>query len=206
MRDVVLVPEHSQWWLLSPGMTLYYDRLLIHSKDYEEIMNAAGKSSYHAQVAQHLDALMRQGEEPCIEVVKDLKGLGDDYHKRGELIRDKLYALASDPQNPAISQKEIVRLTIWSGRFTRGKNLNWGPVDLRQVYRLLRSLAFKSGIAFSVVLCCRLGQNSVPNAVPDNQPKHSSELRLEKLAGRIIGIRWQPQLLSASGSRPHPTP
>jgi hypothetical protein len=112
MRDVVLVPEHSQWWLLSPGVTLYYDRLLIHNKDYEEVMNAAGKSSYHAQVAQHLDALVRQGEEPYIEVVKDLRGLGDDYHNRGELIRDKLYALAGNPHNPAISPKEIVRLTF----------------------------------------------------------------------------------------------
>ncbi|MGD0689266.1 MAG: hypothetical protein ABSA50_05775 [Candidatus Bathyarchaeia archaeon] len=36
-------------------------------------------------------------------VEQDLRGLGDDYDKRGELIRDKLYALAGDPHNPAIS-------------------------------------------------------------------------------------------------------
>lgn len=111
MREVLLAPEHSQWWLLSPGITLFFDRLVILRDDYENVMGSAGQSSYHAQIAQHLEALIRQGELPVIEIREKLATLKDNYKEKAEIVRANLYRIAENPDNPALSPLDIVKLT-----------------------------------------------------------------------------------------------
>lgn len=61
MRTVYLSPDHSSWWLLSPGITLYFDELCITQKDHQKLIERAGDSSYHEQLALHYERFMATG-------------------------------------------------------------------------------------------------------------------------------------------------
>ena len=113
MREVYLTPEHSKWWLLSPGVTIYYDRLKICKSDFEKVQKEAGNSSYHDQIALHLDAFISRDDYPEIEIIDDAElGLTENYQNRSEVLKNLLYRRAGDENDTTLTPREIVKLTI----------------------------------------------------------------------------------------------
>ncbi|MBQ4831489.1 hypothetical protein J8L84_19585 [Alteromonas sp. MMG017] len=114
MREVFLTPEHSKWWLLSPGVTIYYDKIKICESDYNKVLKEGAQSSYHNQIAMHLDSFSSRDDFPEIEIVKDVElGLAkEDYTKRSEVIKNLLFRRAQDRNDPTLEPKDLVKLTI----------------------------------------------------------------------------------------------
>lgn len=113
MREVYLTPEHSSWWLLSPGVTVYYDKLKICKSDFDKMLRAGGQSSYHDQIALHLDAFKSRSDFPEIEIIDDSELLlSDDYFQRAEVLKNILFKRAIDDSDPTLTPKDLVKLTI----------------------------------------------------------------------------------------------
>jgi hypothetical protein len=110
-REVILTPEHSQWWLLSPGVSLYYDTVKILESDLRKVLEAADQSSYHEEVAHRLEALQKEGEAPTLVVVPDYKGLEVDYAAQSSAILRELLDIARDPDNGLLDPKDLITLT-----------------------------------------------------------------------------------------------
>lgn len=70
MRTVYLPSDHSSWWLLSPGITLYFDEICIAQKDHQKLIERAGDSSYHEQLALHYERFTTSGATE-IRIVED---------------------------------------------------------------------------------------------------------------------------------------
>lgn len=73
MREVFLTPEHSKWWLLSPGVAIYYDKIKICESDFNKALKEGSQSSYHNQIATHLDSFTSREDFPEIEIIKDVE-------------------------------------------------------------------------------------------------------------------------------------
>jgi hypothetical protein len=113
MREIYLTPEHSKWWLLSPGVTIYYDRIKICQSDFDQIQRVAGQSSYHSQIALQLDALSSRNDFPEIEIIPDSAlELTENYQQRSEVLKNLLFRRAHDNQDPTLIPKDLVKLTI----------------------------------------------------------------------------------------------
>lgn len=114
MRSVLLTPEHSSWWLLSPGVTLYYDEVCILEADYRELLDQGGQSSYHEQVARNVEALVEQGQDPVIRIESDERFDVDrdveQQRRRAEVWREAVYAIASNPDDPTLDAVSLVEL------------------------------------------------------------------------------------------------
>jgi hypothetical protein len=113
MREVYLTPEHSSWWLLSPGVTIYYDKLKICKSDFDKMLKAGGQSSYHDQIALHLDAFKSRDDFPEIEIIDDSElPLAKDYFQRADILKNILFKRAADNSDPTLIPKDLVKLTI----------------------------------------------------------------------------------------------
>ncbi|HIJ29665.1 MAG TPA: hypothetical protein HPP65_05820 [Gammaproteobacteria bacterium] len=112
MREVYLTPEHSKWWLLSPGVTIYYDKIKICQSDYDKSLKEADQSSYHNQIALHLDAFLSRDDFPEIEIIPDDElNLVEDHPQRSEVIKNILFNRVEDKDDPTLEAKDLVKLT-----------------------------------------------------------------------------------------------
>lgn len=111
MRTVHLVPEHSQWWLLSPGLTLYYDRIRILKADYDRVFMESSHSSYNEQLATNL-SYMEKNSPSHIEVVNTMDGLRSDYDTRAESLREYLYKSAEDDDDTTVDPSDLLDLAL----------------------------------------------------------------------------------------------
>jgi hypothetical protein len=112
MREVYLAPEHSKWWLLSPGMTLYYDKINILSADFDKAQQESGQSSYHDQLAGHLDAFTRREDYPEISVVSDFSiGSEESLLDEAQSVFEDLTSRASSDDDPTLIPDDLIQLT-----------------------------------------------------------------------------------------------
>ncbi len=112
MRTTLLSPDHSSWWLLSPDLTLFFDRVVVLRSDYDQTLAEAGRSTYHSRAATHLQSLL--SEAPCeLEVVDSVPGLIDPARRSNveSSILEQFVAAARDEENPVLEPADVIQLT-----------------------------------------------------------------------------------------------
>lgn len=112
MRTIVLSPDHSSWWLLSPGVSLYFDRLQILKADYEKLLSESKNTSYHEAVASRLQQLVQEGI-PEIEVIESAPGVlaKDELEDISQALLDEILKAAANPNDEMIDSEGLLKLT-----------------------------------------------------------------------------------------------
>lgn len=100
MRKLFLPPGHSQWWLLSPGVMLYYDCICMLRRDFEETISKESMSSYHQAISRRLSSFtnLKEVNFELIDSYEILENYNNLYNIRKEsrYIRDSLIQQALD--------------------------------------------------------------------------------------------------------------
>lgn len=114
MRELLLPPGHSQWWLLSPGIMIYYDHICILKKDFEDVIERAPSSSYHARIAKHLEIVNKDQftELKIIESIPETTQICSP--KRAIKVRDELIRSALDPNDPTLTSQDVFKILFSS--------------------------------------------------------------------------------------------
>lgn len=60
-KTLCLAPECYKLWAIRPGLCFLYDRILIDTRDYDDIMRAADDSSYNIVLARNVERLRMEG-------------------------------------------------------------------------------------------------------------------------------------------------
>lgn len=97
MRIVHLTPDHSSWWLLSPGITLYFDELCIAQKDHQKLIERAGDSSYHEQLALHYERFKASGATQ-IRIIDDTEVKSNAIDIGASLARELIQTASDNPE------------------------------------------------------------------------------------------------------------
>lgn len=97
MRTVYLTPDHSSWWLLSPGITLYFDELCIAQKDHQKLIERAGDSSYHEQLALHYERFNSSGAIQ-IRIIDDTEVQSNALNVGSSFARNLILTARDNPQ------------------------------------------------------------------------------------------------------------
>lgn len=126
MRTVYLTPDHSSWWLLSPGITLYFDELCIARKDHQKLIQRAGDSSYHEQLALHYERFTASGTTQ-IKIIEDT-AVQSSAVDIGEQLANELLQTAKDYPDFIDPQHLIV--------LARNSFLNWIQYNERKLQYL----------------------------------------------------------------------
>ena len=110
MRELLLTPGHSQWWLLSPGIMIYYDRISILKKDFDSVIEKASSSSYHARIANHLEFLHKE-QFAELNIIDLLPNQLDKLNiNEAVKLKDNLIQVALDPEDPTITCIDIFKI------------------------------------------------------------------------------------------------
>lgn len=48
MRTIYLAPNITSFWMMNPGIILYYDKIYITKEDYDDIYEKKYYSSFHS--------------------------------------------------------------------------------------------------------------------------------------------------------------
>lgn len=114
MRKLFLPPGHSQWWLLSPGVMLYYDCICMLRRDFEETISKESMSSYHQAISRRLSSFtnLKEVNFELIDSYEILENYNNLYNIRKEsrYIRDSLIQQALDSDQGFISKRSIFLL------------------------------------------------------------------------------------------------
>jgi hypothetical protein len=64
-KTLCLAPECYKLWAIRPGLCFLYDRILIDSRDYADIMQAADNSSFNDVLSRNVERLRTEGILEC---------------------------------------------------------------------------------------------------------------------------------------------
>lgn len=65
-KTLCLAPECYKLWAIRPGLCFLYDRILIDTRDYDDIMRAADDSSYNGVLSRNVERLRMEGILECV--------------------------------------------------------------------------------------------------------------------------------------------
>jgi len=60
-KTLCLAPECYKLWAIRPGLCFLYDRILIDTRDYDDILRAADDSNYNVVLARNVERLRMEG-------------------------------------------------------------------------------------------------------------------------------------------------
>lgn len=87
LRQAVIVPGSSKWWLLTLSPIIYFDRVRVSADDLVEIHNQSGQSAYHEAVSGVLRAIEKHADEEIFVVDESLPQKGESPHIASEVTR-----------------------------------------------------------------------------------------------------------------------
>lgn len=64
-KTLCLAPECYKLWAIRPGLCFLYDRILIDTRDYDDIMQAADDSNYNVVLSRNVERLRMEGILEC---------------------------------------------------------------------------------------------------------------------------------------------
>ena len=96
VREAIINPGSSSWWLLTLTPIIYFDQVRISDKDLVSVYEQKGRSTYNLAVSRVLQALERYADERILIVDPNLPARGRtlSVKRESKRIADKLLELA----------------------------------------------------------------------------------------------------------------
>jgi len=108
MRSIRIVPGVTSFWLMNPGVILYYDKIFISQDDFDSVYINKNKSSFHAYAYLFFDSIIKK--YPQIFCIDKYNVNIDIYDKKSIEIIDFLFKNSNNNKN--FTPKKILDITI----------------------------------------------------------------------------------------------
>lgn len=124
-REVALIPDHSRWWLVSPGVLYFYDRIIMDENALSWICDGSD-SSYHNQLRNNIECLRRNSD--LIRLIKvpgvssptkDKKALQEHYNFTMELLSESASKESTITTNVQLKRIILNAYQTWIGHCRR---------------------------------------------------------------------------------------